>query len=45
MRDYLELWAGLQASLVWQLPGEDAADKMNKADRIMDEVFEKLVVP
>ncbi|KAH8640278.1 hypothetical protein IG631_03219 [Alternaria alternata] len=45
MRDYLELWAGLQASLVWQLPGEDAADKMNKADRIMDEVFEKLVEP
>ncbi|CAI9627989.1 unnamed protein product [Alternaria burnsii] len=45
MRDYLELWAGLQASLVWQLPGEDDADKMNKADRIMDEVFEKLVEP
>lgn len=45
MRDYLELWAGLQTSLVWQLPGEDTADKTNKADRIMDEVFEKLVEP
>jgi hypothetical protein len=45
MRDYLEFWVRLQMNLVWQLPGKNEEDKMNKADRIMDEVLEKLVEP
>lgn len=45
MRDYLEFWVGLRTSLVWQLPGNNEEDKTNKADRIMDEILEKLVEP
>ncbi|KAG9194743.1 hypothetical protein G6011_04778 [Alternaria panax] len=45
MRDYLELWSMLQENLSRQLHGVNDTDKMNEADKIMDEVFEKLVEP
>jgi hypothetical protein len=43
MREYLLFWDRLKSNLVWQLPGEDEEDRMKEAERIMDEVLEKLV--
>lgn len=41
--DYWELWTSLRASLAWQVPGKSEMEKVERADRIMSEVLEKIV--
>ncbi|KAF1846410.1 uncharacterized protein K460DRAFT_281662 [Cucurbitaria berberidis CBS 394.84] len=45
MADYWLFWTQLRAILVWQMPGRDEGQRVERADAMMSEVLEKIVEP